>query len=121
MHSQPSSSLLRPDEWTPSLAERRAAELGLAPLDEPRWRLLAACREEAARTGRLPDLAALARLTAMTETEIDRLFGRAALAAIAELSGVRPSPVQEAIASPTSRTRRPPRRFPSKEEEPHAG
>ena len=115
----PASSPSPLEEWTPAAAEQRAAELGLAPLGERRWRLLAACREEAARTGRVPDLGALARLTSLTTTEIARLFGRTALAAIADLAGVQAAP--ERTNLPTSRTRRSPRRFPSKEEEPHAG
>ena len=114
------------DEWTPSLAERRAAALGLAPLGERHWRLLAASREETARTGVLPDLLDLARLTALSRAEIERLFGPEPLAAIAAIAGLAglaglAAPAPSPAPSPTSRTRPSPRRFPSKEEDPHVG
>lgn len=113
----------RANDWTPAFAERRASALRLAPLGERHWRLLAACREETARTGGLPGLGDLARLTSLSGAEIARLFGAEPLAAIADLAGLRqpaalsPTPVP----IPTSRTRRLPRRFSSKEEDPHAG
>ena len=118
--SRRDSCLARSEAWTPAQAERSADALGLAPLSERHWRALAACREEAARSGRIPALATIARTTALSRSTLARLFGAAPLAAIATLAGLDLSR-STSLRAPSSRTRPLPRRSLLKEEEPHAG
>jgi sulfur relay (sulfurtransferase) DsrC/TusE family protein len=88
-------------DWTPSLAECLARVFGIAPLSEAHWRVISECREEWARSGRVPELSILAERSHMSVGQLEMLFpaGQAAFAWI--LAGVVP-PSYPPSASPVA-------------------
>ncbi|MHB8879612.1 MAG: TusE/DsrC/DsvC family sulfur relay protein [Myxococcaceae bacterium] len=80
--------LTDPSLWTPELAEQLAREAGLA-LTEAHWKVLAACREDAAQQGGLaPDLKRISRLTRVSLPELYRLFPRGPEKLAARIAGL---------------------------------
>jgi len=61
-------------EWDPEVAEQLAERLGIAPLKHEHWQVIAACREEAARTRRLPTLPRIQELTGHGAAALAHLF-----------------------------------------------
>jgi tRNA 2-thiouridine synthesizing protein E len=60
--------------WTPETAEVLAREAGVDPLTDLHWKVIALCREEAARSGRPPDLRSLCDLSGLDGAALRRLF-----------------------------------------------
>jgi|JI10StandDraft_1071094.scaffolds.fasta_scaffold525310_2 sulfur relay (sulfurtransferase) DsrC/TusE family protein len=61
------------DAWTPEIAERAAAALGIW-LGPTHWQLIGCARELWASRGRMPELRTLARTTGLSLEAIERLF-----------------------------------------------
>ncbi|MBI2391881.1 MAG: TusE/DsrC/DsvC family sulfur relay protein [Deltaproteobacteria bacterium] len=61
------------DAWTPALAEREAAALGVA-LGPAHWHVLGCARELRAAQGAVPSVEALARTTGLSLETIRALF-----------------------------------------------
>ncbi len=78
-------------EWTPEDALRLAREAGLGRLGDHQWKVIASCREEAARCGCAPTLVRIAALTGFDVPGLERLFPGETEALIVRLSGLRPS------------------------------
>ena len=74
VRTDPEGFLLDGSEWTPEVAELLARAAGIAVLTDGHWKVLALCREEAARSGRSPDLERLCELSGFDEAELRRLF-----------------------------------------------
>ncbi len=79
----------RPADWTPEDAPRIARESGLDALCDHHWKVIASCREEAARTGRVPGLRRLAVLTGFDVGMLRRLFPGDAEATVSRIAGLR--------------------------------
>lgn len=75
-------------DWTPEIAEEIARECGLGALGPRHWRVLLCFREEVAREGLAPDLAATARLVGLPLDELDRLFRHQALELVPKIAGL---------------------------------
>lgn len=75
------------DEWTPELAEILARDSGIA-LGERHWKVLSACREDAARAGRTPELRRIARLSGVDLDELHRLFPQGPETLVARIAGL---------------------------------
>lgn len=66
--------LLDQARWTPELAELLARGAGIDPLTDKHWKVIALCREEAARGGVLSDSSTIARLAGFDEVQLRELF-----------------------------------------------
>jgi len=66
--------LLDSSQWTPEVADEIAREVGIEPLTERHWKVIAFCREDAAREGRSPGLHRIAELSGVDMKELYRLF-----------------------------------------------
>jgi TusE/DsrC/DsvC family sulfur relay protein len=66
--------LLDSSQWTPEIAEEIAKAAGIAPLTERHWKVIAFCREDAAREGQSPGLRRIAKLSGVEIKELYRLF-----------------------------------------------
>lgn len=75
-------------DWTPEIAEEIARECGLGALSPRHWRVLLCFREEAAREGLAPDLAATAKLVGLPLAELDRLFRHQPLELVPRIAGL---------------------------------
>jgi len=74
--------------WSPEVATARARRAGLPALRPRHWKVIAACREEAARTGRCPRLERLSVLTGLAPPELLLLFPGEAEALVARIAGL---------------------------------
>jgi TusE/DsrC/DsvC family sulfur relay protein len=70
----PEGFLLDSSQWTPQVAEELAKDAGVAPLTERHWKVIAFCREDAARQGQSPGLRRIAKLSGVEMKELYRLF-----------------------------------------------
>ena len=77
-------------EWSPEDATLTAARAGIAPLGDQHWKVIAACREEAARTGGIPQLSRLEVLTGFGPAELQALFPGDAVTVIGRIAGLLP-------------------------------
>ncbi len=108
MHSRPpirSPGATPGSGWTPEVAARLAAELGIGRLAERHWCAIASCRESTARTGHAPGLRTLTSLTGLTAKELGRLFPGSPATTIARLAGV-PAPNAGAARTRAGASRR---------------
>jgi TusE/DsrC/DsvC family sulfur relay protein len=80
--------LTDPLAWTPDVAEAIAREMDLAPLTPAHWKVIASCREAAARDRRPPRLAHLAGLAGMDTARLRALFGRTPEASAFRIAGL---------------------------------
>lgn len=80
----------RPD-WSPAEADAAARAAGIGPLGDRHWKILATCREEAARSGRAPGLARIEALTGVDDAELHVLFPGDAASLITRIAGVTPA------------------------------
>jgi len=78
-------------EWSPEDAVAAARCAGIARLGDRHWKVIAACREEAARSGRIPGLQRLESLCGVGAEEMHRLFPGDAADAIARIAGLAPA------------------------------
>ena len=85
---RPTPRLRPPADWSPELAERVAERVGISPLEQEHWRVIAACREETARAGQPPTLPRIQELTGLGAREIARLFGGRIETLIALVAGL---------------------------------
>jgi len=85
--------------WTPDQAEALAREAGIPRLTDRHWKVIALCREEAARCGDRPGTERISELSGFDREELLRLFpgepGRLA-ARIAGISGQDPESAEAA-------------------------
>lgn len=80
--------LLDQASWTPAMAEAIAEETGLAPLTEKHWKVIAFCREDAAREGQAPGLRRIAKLSGVDMKELYKLFPKGPGKLAARISGL---------------------------------
>jgi tRNA 2-thiouridine synthesizing protein E len=93
--------LVDPTQWTPEIAEALARRAGIAALTDLHWKIIALCREEAARRGRTPDARSLSSLSGLDIGELRQLFSDepARLAArVAGLSVTDPAAAPENVS-----------------------
>lgn len=74
--------------WAPEGAAALARTLGVDPLGDRHWKVIMACREEAARTGLPPDAATLSRLTGVDPAELRLLFPGDFARTLARIAGL---------------------------------
>ncbi len=82
-----SGYLVDPEDWTPDVAEALAANAGIQ-LTPTQWKVLAACREEHARTGQSPGLGRMAELTGIEMRVLYRMFPGGPATVVARLAGL---------------------------------
>lgn len=75
-------------EWSPEDASAIARRAGLESLADRHWKVIASCREEAARTGRPPGLRRLEALTGLDAAELQRLFPGDVEVLVARIAGL---------------------------------
>lgn len=77
--------------WTPEVAELLARTAGIDRLTDKHWKVLALCREEAARGGCLSDAREISQLAGLEETRLCELFPGDPARLAARIAGL-PSP-----------------------------
>lgn len=75
-------------EWTPEVAELLARSAGIDRLTDKHWKVLALCREEAARGGCLSDLGEISKLAGMDEARLHELFPGDPARLVARIAGL---------------------------------
>lgn len=75
------------EDWSPERAEALACRAGLRSLGEWHWKVIAAAREDAARSGRVPQLFRIQEITGLAAGELERLFPGDAGALITRIAG----------------------------------
>ena len=99
IQTDPDGFLLNGTQWTPDVAELIALEVGIGPLTDKHWRVIALCREESARRGRPCSPSRLTKLTGLDREELERLFPGGPEFTIARIAGLpRPRHTAEAGA-----------------------
>lgn len=88
-------------EWTPSLAECVARVYGIDPLTEAHWRVISECREDFARSGKVPQPAQLAAVAQLSARDLESLFPAGLLSLAWILAGVAPPPDSLATSAAT--------------------
>ncbi len=66
--------LVDPSEWTPEIAAVLAREAGIEFLTSAHWRVIAFCREDAAREGATPGLRRISKLCGVGMKQLYELF-----------------------------------------------
>jgi TusE/DsrC/DsvC family sulfur relay protein len=84
----PEGFLLDSSQWTPQVAEELAKDAGVAPLTERHWKVIAFCREDAARQGQSPGLRRIAKLSGVEMKELYRLFPKGPGKLAARIAGL---------------------------------
>jgi TusE/DsrC/DsvC family sulfur relay protein len=80
--------LLDGSQWTPEVAEHVARDAGIDPLTDRHWKVIALCREDAARQRRQPGMRRLSRLVHYDAVELDRLFLERASELVPRIAGL---------------------------------
>jgi TusE/DsrC/DsvC family sulfur relay protein len=80
--------LLDGSQWTPEVAEHVARLSGIDSLTDRHWKVIALCREDAARQRRQPGMRRLSRLVHYDAVELDRLFLERANELVPRISGL---------------------------------
>ena len=80
--------LLNGAQWTPEIAEAIARGAGIERLTDKHWKVIAQCREDAARRGDPPGGGRLSRLSGLPSEELERLFSGDAERMIARIAGL---------------------------------
>ncbi len=66
--------LVDPSQWTPEVAAALARDAGIDPLTPEHWKVIAFCREDAAREGQTPGLRRISKLSGVGTRELYELF-----------------------------------------------
>ncbi len=66
--------LVEGTQWTPEVAEALAREAGIESLTPGHWKVIAFCREDAAREGQPPGLRRISKLSGVGTKELYALF-----------------------------------------------
>jgi len=93
IETDPDGFLADESRWTPDVAETLAREAGIPMLTERHWKVLALCREDAARLGRPPGPARICELSGFEAEELERLFPGDPDRLAAKIAGLRVSKV----------------------------
>ena len=80
--------LLDGSQWTPEVAENLARAAGIDALTDRHWKVIALCREDAARQHRQPGMRRLSRLAHYGTDELDRLFLERASQLVPRIAGL---------------------------------
>src|SRR4029079_13653973 len=80
--------LLDSSQWTPEIAGQIAREAGISPLTERHWKVIAFCREDAARQGQSPGLRRIAKLSGVDMKELYQLFPKGPGKLAAKIAGL---------------------------------
>jgi TusE/DsrC/DsvC family sulfur relay protein len=84
----PEGFLLDAAQWTPEIAQFLAQDSGIASLTERHWKVLAFCREDAAREGQPPGLRRIAKLSGVDMKELYQLFPKGPGKLAARIAGL---------------------------------
>jgi TusE/DsrC/DsvC family sulfur relay protein len=84
--------LLDGSQWTPDVGQEIARELGVWPLTEEHWSVIAFCREDAAREGRSPQARRIAKHTGVDGESLCRLFPDGVARLAARIAGLPKGP-----------------------------
>jgi tRNA 2-thiouridine synthesizing protein E len=68
--------LVDTSQWTPEVAEALAREAGIGTLTPAHWKVIAFCREDAAREGEPPGLRRISKLSGVGTKQLYELFPR---------------------------------------------
>lgn len=79
--------LLQSGQWTPAVAEAIAAEAGIV-LTPAHWKVLAFCREDAAREGQAPGLRRISQQSGVGTKELYQLFPKGPGKLAARIAGL---------------------------------
>jgi len=90
--------LLNGTQWTPEIADVIAKGSGIDRLTDRHWKVIALCREDAARSGRALDARRISRLAHLEKTELIRLFPGRPERLIARIAGL---PCPDQLKEPT--------------------
>jgi tRNA 2-thiouridine synthesizing protein E len=93
--------LLNGSQWTPAIADAIAKGLGIAELTDKHWKVIAQCREDAARCGMSLDGARISKLSGLDRVELMRLFHGEPEQMISRISGL-PRPHGAGTANDTT-------------------
>lgn len=89
--------LLNGNQWTPAIAEAIASSSGIDRLTDKHWKVIAQCREEAARGGQTLGAGRISTMSGLDGTELMRLFPGDPEKLIARIAGLpRPQGAEEA-------------------------
>ena len=66
--------LVDSSQWTPELAEKIAADVGVGPLTDKLWKVISFCREDAAQQGQSPGLRRISKQSGVGMKELYELF-----------------------------------------------
>lgn len=80
--------LLDQSRWTPEVAELLARAAGIDRLTEKHWKVLARCREEAARGACCRDAGEMSKLTGLDMEQLRELFPGDPLRLVARIAGL---------------------------------
>lgn len=83
--------------WTPAIAEAIVGREGIAPLNETQWSVIVSLREEAARSGRTPDLQRLPTLSGVELPELRGLFPGDSGSLARSIAGLPSPPVPQSL------------------------
>lgn len=79
-------------EWSPEDVPALARGEGIAALCDRHWKVIATCREEAARTGRPPGQGRLEALTGLDADALEQLFPGDVESIVARIAGLTARP-----------------------------
>ena len=80
--------LLDGSQWTPEVAEHLARNAGIDRLTDRHWKVIALCREDAARQRRQPGMRRLSRLVHYGADDLERLFLERASQLVPRIAGL---------------------------------
>jgi tRNA 2-thiouridine synthesizing protein E len=75
-------------QWTPSIGEEIAREVGITPLSQKHWQVIAYCREDAAREGAPPGLRRIAKFSGVPMKDLYQLFPKGPGKLAARIAGL---------------------------------
>ena len=104
IETDPDGFLADESVWTPEVAETLAREAGIPALTERHWKVLALCREDAARLGCPPDAVRISELSGFTAEELEHLFPEDPCRLAARIAGLRVPSSNPTVRDPKQET-----------------
>ena len=104
IETDPDGFLADESVWTPEVAETLARAAGIPALTERHWKVLALCREDAARLGCPPDTVRISELYGFTSEELEYLFPEDPCRLAARIAGLRVPSSNPTVRDPKQET-----------------